>query len=576
MISQTHINIKLTRAARPFITFVVVAFLLLSTAFAQDEQPRRGGTIVVSISADPAGLNPAITTQGGVHQITASIFSGLVAHDFNLDPVPDLATSWEVSPDGLRYTFHLAPNATFHDGAPLTSADVKFTFEELLLKFHSRTRTSIGDKLRAIQTPDAHTVVFEFNQPYAAFLQLIDVTNAPVMPKHLYANTDPLTNPYNVKPVGSGAFIFDAWMKGDSVRLKRNPDYFKQGKPYLDRVVFKVTPSSASAAIAFENGEVDYLINAAPLDLRRWQNRADFRITDKGREGYATVETLVPNLTNRVLSNLRVRQAIAHTIDRNFIVERVLFGEGVPAFSPVSQKLEWAYNPNAVKYERDLQLAERLLDEAGYKRQADNTRFHLRLLYAGGSAKVAEVLREQLGEIGISLDLQLLEFGAMVEAVYIRKDFDLAFSSFENGADPDIGVKRTLVSSNIGAIPFSNGALYRSPQVDELFARASSTLDKEQRAKIYFEIQDIVTKELPYFWLYETRGNAVYKAGLRGMYGWSAKSNIYFAQDAWWAEGERNTGSSTDGRRRVLWIALGVVLLCVAVLWWRKVKARQA
>ncbi|MDQ3256261.1 MAG: ABC transporter substrate-binding protein [Acidobacteriota bacterium] len=558
------------------LSVISIIFFTFALALAQNEQPRRGGTIVVAISGDPAGLNPGITTQGSVHQITASIFSGLVAHDFNLNPVPDLATSWEVAPDGLRYTFHLAPNATFHDGVPLTSEDVKFTFEELLLKFHSRTRTSIGDKLKTILTPDPHTVVFEFNQPYAAFLQLLDVTNAPVMPKHIYANTDPLTNPYNVKPVGSGAFMFDEWMKGDSVRLKRNPNYFKESKPFLDRVVFKVTPSTASAAIAFENGEVDYLINAAPLDLRRWQNRAEFVITDKGREGYATVETLVPNLTNPALANLRVRQAIAHTIDRDFIVERVLFGEGVPAFSPVSRKLEWAYNPDATKYARDLQLAERLLDEAGYKHTADGTRFHLRLVVAAASAKVAEVLREQLGEIGITLDLQMLEFSAMVEAVYIRKDFDLAFSSFENGADPDIGVKRTLVSSNIGAIPFSNGALYRNPQVDELFARASSTLDKAERAKLYYEIQDIVTKELPYFWLYETRGNAAYKAGLRGMYGWSAKSNIYFAQDAWWAEGDRNTQNSANGRRRVLWIALGVVLLCVVALWWRKTNRRKA
>lgn len=368
-------------------------------------------------------------------------------------------------------------------------------------------------------------------------------------------------------------------MKGDSVRLKRNPNYFKQDKPYLDRVVFKVMPSTASAAIAFENGEIDYLINPAPLDVRRWQNRTDFVITDKGREGYASVETLVPNLTNPVLANLRVRQAIAHAIDRDFIVGRVLFGEGIPAFSPVSRKLEWAYNTHVTKYARDSQLAEGLLDEAGYKRTAaDGTRFHLRLVYAAPSAKVAEVLREQLSEIGVRLDLQLLEFSAMVEAIYIRKDFDLGFSSFENGADPDIGVKRTLVSSNIGAIPFSNGSLYRNPLVDELFARASSTLDKEQRAKIYFEIQDIVTKDLPYFWLYETRGNAAYKTGLRGMYGWSAKSNIYFAQDAWWEEGERNTQGSTDGRRRVWWITLGVVLLSVTVLlwWWRKANARKA
>ncbi len=123
----------LRRRRLRILSIAPIIFFAFALALAQNEQPRYGGTIVVAIGVDPAGLNPAITTQGGVHQITASIFRGLVAHDFKLDPVPDLATRWEISPDGLRYTFHLTPNAKFHDGMPLTSADVKFTFEELLL-----------------------------------------------------------------------------------------------------------------------------------------------------------------------------------------------------------------------------------------------------------------------------------------------------------------------------------------------------------------------------------------------------------------------------------------------------------
>lgn len=286
------------------LSFLLCTFLCLST-FAQT-QPRAGGNIVVAVNADPGGLNPAITTQGTVHLVTGSIFSGLVGIDFKLQPIPDLATSWEVSPDGQRYTFHLAPNATFHDGKPVTSDDVKFTFEQLLLKYHSRTRTSIGDKLKAILTPDAHTVIFAFNKPYAAFLQLIDVANAPVMPKHLYENTDPLTNPYNTKPIGSGAFKFVQWNKGDYVELQRNENYFKPGKPFLDRVIFKVMPSASNAAIALENGEVDFLMNPAPLDVARLQKRSDVILTDKGREGYATVETMVPNLTRAPLNDVRV------------------------------------------------------------------------------------------------------------------------------------------------------------------------------------------------------------------------------------------------------------------------------
>ncbi|MBA3441689.1 MAG: ABC transporter substrate-binding protein [Pyrinomonadaceae bacterium] len=521
----------------------------------------------MAVSNDPGGLNPAITTQGGVHLICGSIFSGLVAQDFNLNPVPDLAERWEVSADGRTYTFHLAPNAEFHDRVPLTSEDVRFTFEHLLLKYHSRTRTSIGNNLRRIITPDPQTVVFEFDRPYAAFLQLIDVTNAPVLPKHLYENTDPLTNPHNIRPIGSGAFKFQEWSKGDHITLTRNERYFKQGKPYLDRVVYKVTPSAATAAIAFENEELDYFLNPSPLDMRRLGNMLGVVVTEKGREGYATVETLIPNLSRAPLSDQHVRWAMAHAIDKNYIVEKIMFGRGTVATGPVSHLLKWAYNPNVVKYERDLMLANQILDEAGYERGTDGVRFRLKVVYASSYAKVIEALRDQFREVGIALDLHQMEFSAMVDAVYIKKDFDLGFSSFENGPDPDIGVKRTIVSGNIGQIPFSNGAGYRNQRVDELFELAASETDKQKRAAYYFEAQDILVRDLPYFWLYEPNSGAAYKAGLQGMYTWSAKSNIYFAQDAWWTDGDRSTHASSGAfRQRRLYFFLAVMALISMVI----------
>jgi peptide/nickel transport system substrate-binding protein len=558
--------LKLTILTHPAFLAAPLFYFLLPV-FAQTEPPRSGGSIVIAVSSDPGGLNPAITTQGTVHLITGSIFSGLVAIDSNLKPVPDLATAWEVAPAGAggqRYTFHLAPNATFHDGQPVTSEDVKFTFEQLLLKYHSRTRTSIGDKLRTIATPDRHTVVFEFATPYAAFLQLIDVANAPVMPKHLYENTDPLTNSHNTNPIGCGPFKFERWIKGDAVTLTRNETYFKPGRPYLDRVVFKVMPSAANAAIALENGEVDFLMNPAPLDVPRFKQRPGIAVTEKGREGYATVETMVPNLTRGPLADLRVRQAIAHAMDRQFIVDKVNFGQARAATGPVSSLLAWAYNPNVTRYERDLARANQLLEEAGYKRGAEGVRFHLKTLCSSGWVKTAEALRDQLREAGIALDLHLLEFSAMVEQTYIKKDFDLSFSSFENGPDPDIGVKRTVLSSNIGPIPFSNGAGYRNPRVDELFTRASATLDPAERAKLYFEAQSILTRDLPYFWLYEPRASSAYHASLRGVYQWSAKSNVQFAQDAWWADGRRPERAATGtGIRRYVY---RLILLAIAVL----------
>jgi len=533
----------------------------------------------VAVTADPGGLNPAITTQGGVQLVCGSIFSGLVAADFDLNPVPDLATSWEVSEDGRTFTFHLAPNAEFHDGVPVTSEDVRFTFEELLLKFHSRTRASIGDKLRQILTPDAHTVVFEFSRPYAAFLQLVDVTNAPVMPKHLYENTDPLTNPYNVKPVGSGAFRFQEWAKGDHITLVRNEKYFKTGKPYLDRVVYKVMPSSATAAIAFENGEADYFLNPMPLDIERLSKMSNVVVTDKGREGFAGVETVVLNLNRAPLSDVRVRQAMAYAIDKNYIVEKIAFGKGTVATGPISSLLKWAHNPNVFKYERNLPLANQMLNEADYKRDGEGVRFHLKYVYAPSYAKVVEVVRDQLREVGIIVDLEQMEFSAAVDRVYIKKDFDLGFASFENGPDPDIGVKRTVVSQNIGEIPFSNGASYRNPRVDELFELAASETDKEKRAAYYFEAQEILARDVPYLWLYEPNSGAAYKSELQGMYVWSAKSNIYFAQDAWWTDGKSSNGNMSDsfGQRRLyFFLIIGAVILIAIIAILAKRKKRRS
>jgi len=564
---------------KPFASVAALFFVAILLSAAYGNEPKPGGNVVVTTTTDPGGLNPAITTQGGVHLVCGSIFNGLVAQDFDLNPVPDLAEHWDVSPDGRIYTFHLSKTAEFHDGKPVTSEDVKFTFEQLLLKYHSRTRASVGDRLRQISTPDAHTVIFEFNRPYAAFLQLIDVTNAPVMPKHLYENTDPLTNRHNTNPIGSGAFKFQEWAKGDRITLVKNEKYFKTDKPYLDRIVYKVMPSAATAAIAFENGEADYFLNPSPLDLQRLSKMPDVVINDKGREGFATVETVVLNLNRAPLFDVRVRRAMAHTIDKNYIVEKIVFGMGKAATSPISSLLKWAHNPNLPKYERNLLLAGQMLDEAGYKPNVDGVRFHLKTIYPASYAKIIEALSDQLRKVGIILDLHQLEFNAAVDAVYIKKDFDVGFASFENGPDPDIGVKRTVVSSNIGAIPFSNGASYRNPRVDELFELAASETDRQKRAAYYFEAQEILVRDVPYLWLYEPQSGAAYKSGLQGMYVWSAKSNVYFAQDAWWLDGKNSNGNSSGafGQRRLyFFLIIGAIILIAVIAILAKRKKRRS
>jgi peptide/nickel transport system substrate-binding protein len=345
----------------------------------------------------------------------------------------------------------------------VTAADVKFTFEEVLLKYHGRTRAALGKNLQAVESPDAHTVVFHFKEPYAPFLALVDAVNAPMLPQ--------------------------------------------------------LPP---------------------PHELARLRQLLGVVVTTRGREGFAGIVTLVPNLRLPVLSDPKVRQAMAYAIDRGVILDRVYFGNGEVATGLISRALGWAYNPEVPRYDRDLGRANKLLDEAGHPRSPSGIRFPLSILYDASFAKLAEVLRDQLSEVGIDLQLRLMERNAWIDAVYKRWDFDLAFTHFENGADPDIGVKRVYVSSNIVPVPFSNAAGYQNPHVDQLFDRGARELDRVARTQAYFEIQDILVRDSPYLWLVEAGRlwGVAFRSEFRGLHSWSSKSIMTYGDDAWWSKGK--------------------------------------
>ncbi len=214
---------------------------------------------MLAIDSDPGHLNPAITTSGGTHTASELLYNGLVELGPELEPIPELAESWTVGEDGAVYTFKLREGVTWHDGEPFTSADVKFSFEEVLLQFHSRTRASVGPVLDSIETPDDLTVVFNFTEPYAPLLGQLDVTEAPIVAQHIYEGSDPQENPANIDPVGTGPFRFVSYTPDSEVRLERNPDYWKPDLPLLDEVVMRVNPEKGSQVIALEAGDVQWL-----------------------------------------------------------------------------------------------------------------------------------------------------------------------------------------------------------------------------------------------------------------------------------------------------------------------------
>jgi len=477
-----------------------------------------GGTIVVAMTADPGALNPAVTTSGNTHTVADQIFNGLVGLDDELNPVPELAESWEVSEDGKVYTFKLQPGVQWHDGQPFTSADVKFSFEEALIKFHSRTKAGLETIIESIETPDESTVVFTFTQPYGPLLQRLNVTEAPIIPRHIYEGKDLQNDPANLSPVGTGPFKFGEYVKGDHVTLERNPNYFRADLPYLDRVIFRIIPEANTAVLALEQGEVDYLSGVPGSDLERLRGNPEITLAQGfgGPGGSLCQDTLIPNLTKAPFDKLEARQAFYHALDREFLVERVYFGQGAPSTGPISRQMEWAYTGDVTTYPFDTTRANELLDQAGLPRGADGNRFTVTFTHASSFARLGEAMREQLRQVGINLELESLDFNAAVEKVFNQKDFDLGVASYCNGPDPEIGVRRAYVSTNIGPIPFSNGAGYTNEQVDQLLDQAAALTDRADRAELYAQMQKIITDDLPYFWLVDSQGYRAHRATFQG------------------------------------------------------------
>ena len=473
-----------------------------------------------ALSDDPGHFNPGITTGFNVHAVTGSIFNGLVELDDNANPHPDLAEWWEVSDDSTQYTFHLAEGVRWHDGESMTSADVKFTFEEILLNYHSRTKGGLSGILESIDTPDDTTVVFNFTQPYAALLQRLNSTEAPILPKHIYEGVDdPQTADANLMPVGTGPFKLESYDIDNEVTLVRNDDYFKEGLPYLDRVVMRVIPDQNTQVLALEEGEVDYIWRVPGGDIERLggDDSITLHSINSGPGGGFCIPTLTFNSDREVFSDLRVRQAIAHAVNRDQIVAQVLFGQGRVATGPINSQMAFAYSDDVTSYSYDVDRANALLDEAGYA--SDGTRFTIDLLVFsfGAFPKYGEVMRQNLAEVGIEVEVMPLDRSAFIPKVFTERDFDTNIISYCNNTDPSIGVARMYISSNIGDIPFSNGAAYVNPQIDELFDDAASTPDVGRRGELYAEIQRILTAELPYLWLVETQFTAGSGANVRGL-----------------------------------------------------------
>ncbi|CDZ47302.1 ABC transporter substrate-binding protein [Neorhizobium galegae] len=481
--------------------------LLASTAlptFALAQGTAAGGRLVVAADSEPKNLNPAIVASNGVFFIASKVVEPLAEASFDGKDglAPRLATSWEGSDDGKSVTFKLREGVKWHDGKPFTSADVAYSALNIWKPLQNLGRLVFAN-LEAVDTPDATTAIFKFSKPTP--LQLIrnalPVVSS-VVPKHLYEGTDIATNPANVKLVGTGPFKFTEYKPGEYYRLTKNADYWGKGEPKLDEIIFRVLPDRAGAGAALEAEEIQLAaFSAVPLtDLARISKVPGIKVISKGYEALTYQLVVEINHRRKELADVKVRQAIAHAIDKKFVVDTIFLGYAAASTGPVPKNAPEFYDASVPTYAFDTAKANALLDEAGYKKGANGTRFSLKLRpapYFNETKQFGDYLRQALAAVGIDAQLINADSAAHQKAVYTDHDFDLAIGPPVFRGDPAISTT-ILVRSGIPAgVPFSNQGGYENKELDGIIAKAAETVDTGARTELYKQFQKIVATDLP-------------------------------------------------------------------------------
>ena len=453
--------------------------------------------LVSCLDEDPVTLNTAISTSIPSLMASSPVYSALIRVDQQGNLIPDLASSWSSSEDGLTYTFKLREGVKWHDGTPFTSGDCKFTIEEMIAPLQPIGKNAFKH-LAGVDAPDEHTLVVRFkqvNQPYLKVPQ----AHGPILPKHLWQGTNFTQNPHSKKAIGTGPFKITEYRIGEEIRYARYQDYHLKGQPAFDELVLRIIPDAVSRSAAFENGEIDTVqgLSIPFTDIARLRQLPNVQTVTNPYPGGTYIALF--NLREKTLSDQKVRQAIAFGVDRKFMRENILpnisrnmVGPLYPA-SPL-------HNSQLVDYEFDPARANQLLDDAGYPRGPDGVRFTVRIAWQNvliAVTRMADVMRQNLKDIGIDAQLKPMETPALIQNAYIEGDFDILIGSYALGPDPDIGMERLYNSANIKPLPYTNNSNYRSDEVDALFDKQRLTTTFDARKAIYDGIQATIWKDLP-------------------------------------------------------------------------------
>lgn len=454
------------------------------------------------------GLNPMTIWSYQAYEVMNLNYNKLISWDENMEVVPDLAKEWDVSEDGLTWTFDLYEGVKWHDGEPFTAEDVKFTFEYIRdneLGYFVDYVVAMED----IQVPDEHTVVITLNEPLAWMPNIL----IPILPQHLWEDVDPeeANSDYeNAEPVGTGPFQVIEHVTGEYTRMAVNKDYFK-GTPKVDEVIFQTYANADLMVEALKRGDIDVITSCPGAQFKALEQEAPENIT--------LLNAMTPSFTemainvwddpasngNPLLLDPKVRAAMEHAIDRDKVIDVAFFGYADPGSTLVPSIYDfWHLKPGADEFRGfDLEKSNQILEEAGYKTGNDGIRVSpdgealsfsiLIRSESPDSQKAAQLMQEWFKEAGIALKIEIIDEGTLTDRIY-EGNWDLFIWGWFVDIDPS-SILKIMTSDEIMSW---NDSFYSNPEYDELFKKQQHELDPDLRQDLIHEMQRMVYRDAPY------------------------------------------------------------------------------
>jgi peptide/nickel transport system substrate-binding protein len=502
--------------------------------------PAYGDTFIQASIGDIGGLIPSLTSDQSSHEVGGLIYDGLIKLDKDLNMAPAMAESWTYSPDCLDLTFKLRKDIKWHDGHPFTAADVVFTYQTMI---NPKTPAPFKEGFLLVkdaQAPDPYTVRVRYEKPYA---RAVETWGTYMLPKHLlqsFADAGTLReSPQNSRPIGTGPYRFQEWKPGEKVVLTASPDYF-EGRPYLSRIVYRVIPSQATIFLELKAQGVDYVSTLTGMQYSRQTEYPAFRKAyHKFRYPASDYTFLGFNLKDPRFADRRVREAFAHAINKQELIDGVRLGLAREANGPIRPGT-WAYTDKVAHYDYNPEKAKALLAEAGWKdrdgdgvvEDKDGKPFTLTIRTNQGNderKKIAEIIQQRLKEVGIDADIQLIEWAAFIKEFVKPRRFEVVVLGLGTGTDPDQFV--VWHSSQRGPDQM-NRTGYANPEVDSLLEAGRSSCVQSERVRYYHRIQEILAEDLPMVFLYFRDALPVVASRIHGVS--PAPAGILYNFDEWY------------------------------------------